>query len=176
MTYPTFNNGDTLPASDLNAIGMWLVKTQAVGAGVSSVAVTGAFSADYDNYKVVYSGATSTGAEIRLQLGSATSLYFNSLLYGLTYATPTPQGIGTNSAAIWSYAGWGETTFANVDADIYAPFLTRHTTFRAPFMGDQNTGHNSGIHKSATSFTGFSLVLSVGTFQGGTIRIYGYRN
>jgi hypothetical protein len=176
MTYPVFASGDVLNASDMNAVGLWLVKTQAVGTGVSSVAVTGAFSSDYDNYKVVYSGATSTGAEIRLQLGSATSLYFNTLLYGLSYAAPTPQGIGTNSAAIWSYVGWGETTFANVDCDLYSPFLTKHTTFRAPFMGDQNTGHNSGIHKSATSFTGFSLVSAVGTFQGGTIRVYGYRN
>ena len=56
MTYPTFTNGQVLPASDLNAIGLWLVKSQTVGTGVSSVTVSNAFSADFDNYRIIYSG------------------------------------------------------------------------------------------------------------------------
>ena len=53
MTYPVFATGDVLNASDMNAVGLWLVKTQTIGSGVGSVAVTGAFSADYDNYKII---------------------------------------------------------------------------------------------------------------------------
>jgi hypothetical protein len=176
MTFPSFSVGETLRAADMNSVGLWLVKTQTVGTAVSTVTVTGAFSADYDNYKIVYSGGVcSTGLEFRMSLGSTTTGYFNSLIYGTTYATPTPAGIGTNNGALWSYVGWGETTFAAVDVDLYHPFLARHTTFRCPFMGDQNTGHNSGIQKSTTSFTTVTLVCSTGTFSGGTISVYGYK-
>jgi len=49
MTYPSFTSGDILTAADMNAVGLWLVKTQTVGTAVSSVQVTGAFSSTYDN-------------------------------------------------------------------------------------------------------------------------------
>jgi len=41
MTFPVFASGDVLNASDMNGVGLWLVKTQAVGSGVASVTVTG---------------------------------------------------------------------------------------------------------------------------------------
>ena len=46
MSFPVFASGDVLNASDMNGVGLWLVKTQTIGTGVSSVVVTGAFSAD----------------------------------------------------------------------------------------------------------------------------------
>ncbi len=49
MTYPSFSAGDILTAADMNAVGLWLVKTQTVGTAVASVTVTDAFSSTYDN-------------------------------------------------------------------------------------------------------------------------------
>ena len=59
-TPPTFSSGAVLTAAQMNSVGMWLVKTQTVGTAVSSVTVTGAFSADYDNYLILMSGGTGS--------------------------------------------------------------------------------------------------------------------
>ena len=74
MGYPDFAPGDVLTAADMDAVGLWLVKTQTVGTGVSSVTVTGAFSSTYDNYFVTYTGGTgSTQTPLRIQMGSTTT-------------------------------------------------------------------------------------------------------
>ena len=70
MTYPSFSAGEVFRAQDANAVGLWLVKSQTIGTGVSSVTVTDAFSADYDSYKIVISGGVgSATAVLRTQLG-----------------------------------------------------------------------------------------------------------
>ena len=48
-TPPTFSSGSVLTAAQMNAVGLWLVKTQTVGTAVSSVSVTDVFSSNYDN-------------------------------------------------------------------------------------------------------------------------------
>ena len=51
--------------------GLTLVKTQTVGSGVSSVTVTDAFSATFDNYEILMSGGTQTATtDVKLKLGS----------------------------------------------------------------------------------------------------------
>jgi len=41
---------------------------------------------------------------------------------------------------------------------------------------DAGFGHASGVHSAFTSFTDFTLSSTAGSFTGGTIRVYGYRN
>ncbi len=92
MSYPVFATGDVLNASDMNAVGLWLVKSQTIGTGVSSVTVTGAFSANYDRYKITVSGGVaSTPLDIRLTLGSTATGYYGFLFYR-AYNTNTVQG------------------------------------------------------------------------------------
>ena len=68
MTYPVFASGDVLNASDMNAVGMWLVKTQTIGTAVSSVQVTNAFSTNYRNYLILLDGGVgSTSSDIALR-------------------------------------------------------------------------------------------------------------
>jgi len=62
MSFPSFASGEVLTAADMNAVGLWLVKTQTVGTGVPSVVVTDAFSANYDNYLVTISGIKTAAA------------------------------------------------------------------------------------------------------------------
>ena len=70
MTYPSFTSGEVLTAADMNAVGLWLVKTQTVGTAVASVTVTDAFSSTYDNYRIIYTGgAASTSCVLSLQFG-----------------------------------------------------------------------------------------------------------
>jgi hypothetical protein len=180
MTYPTFTNGTVLPASDLNAIGLWLVKSQTVGTGVSSVTVTGAFSADYDKYLVTVDGVQgSTLGDLRLQLGSTTTGYYGFIMYGVPSAT-TLFGINQNNAANFGYVGnvngTGLTTSCITIGD---PYRAGNTYISTPYIGVAPTsafGNYQGMQNSSTQFTAFTLIPGGGTLTGGTIRVYGYRN
>lgn len=177
MTYPTFTTGQVLPASDLNAIGLWLVKSQTVGTGVSTVVVTGAFSADYNSYFITWEGGVgSTGQLLQMQLGASTTGYYNVLVYGSSYATPTPTGGSTNNGSSWGFMGWSDTNNAHLDVRLFGPYLSKYTGMANTYMGSTNAGSGGGIHQVATSYTGFTLFPNTGTLTGGTIRVYGYRN
>ncbi len=177
MTYPVFASGDVLNAAEMNAVGLWLVKSQTVGTGVANVTVTGAFSADYDNYLITWSGGVgSTGQLLQLQLGSSVTGYNNVLIYGNTYGTPTPTGGSTNNGVGWNFTGWSDANYAHLDVRLFGPFLSKYTGFANSYMGGTNAGTGAGIHAVAASYTSFVLYPNTGTITGGTIRVYGYRN
>ena len=179
MTYPVFASGDVLNASDMNAVGLWLVKTQTIGTAVSSVTVTGAFSADYDNYKITAVGGTqSTGGNIALTLGSAATGYYYSMLY-VDYAAPAAASpLRAQNVASFAYAGSGNQGLS-VDVDLQNPFATTRTNLRALVAQNKTDGFaafQNGFLNDATSYTAFTLTISSGTMTGGTVRVYGYRN
>ena len=175
MTYPVFASGEVLNASDMNAVGLWLVKSQTVGTGVSSVTVTGAFSSTYDAYKVVYVGGVgSTALNITMTLGAANSNYFMSLPY-VVYGTGTASGTSLSGATGWSLMGTATTNSASLDVDLFNPFLSQYTRALGLYVSDTEAGTYAGIHKTASSYTAFTLTTSTGTLTGGTISVYGYR-
>jgi len=178
MTFPVFASGDVLNASDMNGVGLWLVKTQAVGSGVASVAVTGAFSADYDNYLITYSGGTmSTSNALGLQLGSSTTGYYGVLLFTNT-VVPTPTAAGDNNVSYFSFCGGAEANqAANLLCDVMGPFLSSYTKLRnGSYQNSNNYGAYNGEHRVASSYTDFTLIPAGGTMTGVTIRVYVYRN
>jgi hypothetical protein len=178
-TPPTFTNGTALYQESLNAIGLWLVKSQAVGTGVSSVNVTGAFSADYDNYKIVYSGGAQggIGGIVTLKLGASGTGYYNTLVYGNSYAVPTATGASTNNGAVWNFAGFGDPNMLFVNFELMQPFAAKYTGLTYSYISATNAGLGSGYHGVATSYSDFTITATGGlTLTGGTIRVYGYRN
>jgi hypothetical protein len=181
MTFPVFASGDVLNASDMNAVGMWLVKTQTIGTTVSSVTVTGAFSADYDNYFVTISGgAGSQSAGVNLTLGSTSTGYYYAASYN-TYAVSTVLGFtGANTSSIQEccYMSTGAINFQMV---IKNPFLAKNTFFNWQLSGAATSSVNLNVNgggylADTTSYTAFTLTPTGGTLTGGTIRVYGYRN
>ena len=175
MTYPTFTNGQVLPASDLNAIGLWLVKSQTVGTGVSSVTVSSAFSADYDAYKVVYVGGVgSTALNINMTLGASAANYSMALPY-VTYGAGVASGTSIAGGTSWALMGTATANSASLDVDLFAPFLSQYTRALGIYVSDTEAGTYAGIHKTAVSYTAFTLTASTGTLTGGTISVYGYR-
>jgi hypothetical protein len=174
MTFPVFASGDVLNASDMNGVGLWLVKTQTVGSGVSSVAVTGAFSADYDNYIVTYSGGSASDTNISMRLGAATTGYFGSLVFG-NYAAATVTGANDNNTAQFNFCGGGG-TFGTCYIEVLQPFLTTNTEIRARVRYATVYGTYVGHRGDTVSYSGFTLAPGTGTLTGGTIRVYGYRN
>jgi hypothetical protein len=179
MTVPVFTTGEVLTASAMNSVGLWLVKSQTIGTGVSSVTVTSAFSADYDAYKIIISGGVgSTAANVGLNLaGSTTGYYSGGAVF--SYSAAVQQNISDNNASSWTRAAQMSTDAINFDVTIVDPFLAKKTKISFIYAlvdTAQTGGHGAGFHNVATSYTGFTLTPSSGTFTGGTIRVYGYRN
>jgi hypothetical protein len=178
MAFPSFASGDVLNASDMNAVGLWLVKTQTVGTGVSSVAVTSCFSSTYENYLITYSGGScSSDMAIGVQLGSSTASYYGFLNYGAP-GSSTPLGATINNSVNFLFAGGANSgQQPHLYVNVFGPNLAAHTKFtNGAYQNGANYGHALGEHRVATAYTGFTLVPSTGTLTGGTIRVYGYRN
>jgi hypothetical protein len=146
-----------------------------VGSAVSSVVIGNAFSSTYDNYKIVYTGGTGSGT-MSMSLGSSTASYYNTLLYGNTFGTPTASGIGSNNATNWSFVGYVDANICSFCMELQSPNLTKYTTYSsAAYTSTTNAGTSSGVHQVATAYTSFTLIPT-STFTGGTVRVYGYRN
>jgi hypothetical protein len=180
MPVPDFAPGEVLTAAAMDSIGLWLVKTQTVGAGVASVTVTGAFSADYQNYKIIYTGGTHSAAnDIQLQLGATTTGYYGARI-SLFYSSDTFNFARNNNSASFGFAGTGSSTGAYCNFDLLNPFATTRTIINAPNIANTSTaavaGSYNGFLDDATSYTAFTFIATSGTLTGGTIRVYGYRN
>lgn len=158
--------------------GLTLIKTQTVGTAVSTVEVTGAFSTNYNAYKIVYSGGvTSTNAILRLQMGATTTGYYGTYFYG-DYEANTIFGSGTNNSSSWNYLGYGTTTAALISSEIINPFETSPTFYSGMFINpitNADAGITTGFLNNSTSYTAFTILTSTGTLTGGTIRVYGYQ-
>jgi hypothetical protein len=179
MTFPVFASGDVLTAADMNAVGLWLVKTQTIGSAVSSVTVTGAFSSDYDNYKITFApGAGAAGpALLNITFGSTATGYYWGFA-GTTYSTgAASNSAGNNTTSI--PIGVHNTDGYAVSCDVLAPNLAKNTVVLAPYCNvatAQNAGIVSGYLANTTTYTAFTVTCASGTLTGGTIRVYGYRN
>ena len=179
MPVPDFSPGEVLTAAAMDSIGLWLVKTQTIGTGVSSVEVTGAFSSNYDNYLITVSGgSSSTSTDMRMRLGAATTGYYSFLIYG-NYTAATVLGFQSANAAQWGFNGSCSPNNLDAQINIKSPFLSRRTNYFANHSyADTTTGYyqSGGYLDNATSYTAFTLFPATGTMTGGTIRVYGYRN
>jgi hypothetical protein len=170
---------DTTLATALNAndyAGLVLVKKQTIGTGVSSVEVTGAFSAAYENYKIIINGgAGSQSASLHLQLGSTVTNYKFAQGY-MTYAgsAPTSYSSSTGQTKFLDLGNMSTATL-NLSVELQSPFLAKQTS-----MTSNSPQTNSfmvfggGSQESTTSFTAFTISTGAGTMTGGTIYVYGY--
>lgn len=156
--------------------GLVLLKTQTIGTGVSSVTVTDAFNASYDNYKIIFSGgAGSTNSYTQMTLGSTTSGYYAGYT-GFTYAAASSSaGINNGSSFIYGIYTDGANGI-NGSVELLNPFNTRPTYMNAVCATNQQNINGAGLVTGSTSYTSFNIFPSSGTLTGGTIRVYGYRN
>lgn len=165
-----------IPDDKTVSSGLTLVKTQTIGSAVSSVSVTNAFSATYDNYKIIISGGVSSSAEIEMTttLTGSTSGYYYGMVYN-SYNTSAVSLGGTNAAG-WLYTGGGSTNVLQFNMELQNPFLAKYTNFQASLQRVGIQGFISGYHAVATSYTGITITPASGTITGGTIYVYGYAN
>jgi hypothetical protein len=178
-TLAVYNGSAWVGVADADApAGLQLVKTQVIGSAVSSVTVTGAFSADYDNYLIqVAGGSSSAGCVLKCTLGASSTAYYQVRL-SLLYSGASTSFGSDNNAAAWSAVGSGQSTGLFASFTLNSPFLAKVTHGHASY---QSTDNLAGAlvfleHRVSTSYTDFTLTPSTGTITGGTIRVYGYRN
>jgi hypothetical protein len=172
--------GDSVDSTLYTALGgtypgLRLVKKQTVGTGVSSVNVTSAFSATYENYRIIYSGGTqSADTNVTLKLGASTTGYSGTLVY-MQYSSNTVLGAVDNNAAQFSFIGGGDTNASFVTFELLCPQKAQYTRLlNAKYLISTSSGTYDGIHKVATAYTDFTITPGTGTFTGGTIYVYGY--
>ena len=80
--------------------GLRLVKKQTIGSGVSSVNVTSAFSATYENYKIIVNGGVgSATTAVAFKLGASTTTYNEFLIYG-NYSSATVGGAAQSTSPL----------------------------------------------------------------------------
>jgi hypothetical protein len=182
MAIKTFVASEVLNATDTNTYlansGLVFVKSQTVGNGVSSVTVSDAFSADYDNYQITIGGGVgSTALALGLKLGASATGY-NGVLNYSAYSVSAISGAGVSNASSWSYSGVASTNAINSYVFLNGPYLGKTTGMVSAYTENSTTGSTgsfNGFHNSAVSYTDFTFVCGAGNITGGTITVYGYR-
>ena len=175
MPDQVFTAGQILTASQMSSlqsnIGLTFIKSQTIGTGVSSVLVSNAFSATFQNYKIIVNGGVgSTAQGIGLVLGAA-SVYDYVLSY-LDFSG-TESNAGVSSTNSWPFVGESNTNGNTVDLDILNPYLAKYTMYSGAYLGSV-AGFTAGQLRNTTQYTDFTLNVA-GTMTGGTISVYGYR-
>ena len=174
MPFPVFAAGDILLASDMNAVGLWLVKTQTIGTSVTSINVTSAFSSSYANYLVTVSGGTvAANAALNLQLGATVTNYQTNYIY--TSYNNTVAGIGTTAGTSYDRFGFAATGGLYAFCYISAPQLASNTYFNSFYTGASDLGWAGGRLVNTTQYTDFTMSCTQ-ALTGGVIRVYGMRN
>jgi hypothetical protein len=176
MSFPSFSAGEVLTAADMNAVGLWLIKTQTIGTSVSSVTVSDAFSSTYDNYKIVISGVGmgGSGNSLFMTLPNSTGATYRFNGNFMNYSAATVNGaFGIHANGLW--LGVSSDRFST-SFDICRPFVNSYTnSFGHSSSTDFSTDFRN-LDTNNASHTSFTLVQTGYTMTGGTIRVYGYRN
>lgn len=174
MAFPSFASGDILTATDMNAVGLWLIKTQTVGTAVSSVEVTGVFSSTYDAYIITDTGGTmSADTAYGMTLGSTVTGYYFFMAYG-SYTANTVLGDAGNNTTKWTHAGGGSNRSGYIV--VLNPNIAKPTDILAKVRYATVYGTEVGHLGDFNQYTSFKLTPASGTMTGGTLRVYGYRN
>lgn len=140
----------------------------------SSVSVNSCFSSTYDNYLIVTNGMLgSTGGDdvlmyLRASGTNATSNYQRWIWGGANYEKST--------TATELRAGLINSTRGYLKVDVSNPFAASPTSFNfAAHRSNDSAWVGLGYHSTATSYDGFSIAPTGGTFSGGTVYVYGYK-
>lgn len=186
MTYPNFNVGETLRAADMNAVGLWLVKSQTVSGTPSAVVVTSAFSADYESYRVVISNLTMSASAYTTNVFCKMHDGTNPVSANYNFGVPR---VDLGTGAVSSLFGALQTTGCIIGTgtgdkfstafDILNPFNASHTVFSGLTVSAASNGYSgagSGMHQSSVSYPAFQILVSTGTITGGNISVYGYKD
>jgi len=175
-------NAWTIMPKSGGSSGLTLVKTQTIGSAVTSVIITSAFSATYDNYFITVGDTACSLANdnvgFQLRTGSTTAItnYRYSGLY-TAYNTTIGYTVSTsNSQMLGLGRGLAATEKTSFGFFLYSPFLANKTVINGlGYVGSDLAGYTVGYHSTAASYDQFVLnAVDGGNLTGGTVSVYGY--
>lgn len=158
--------------------GTELISTTTIGTGVTSVTVSNCFSSSYDSYRVqITEGGSTVLTNINVRLNSITSGYRFATKW-INYTGSTGSNYASSSSSYWYGCGQaGGTSSTNTgDMVIQNPYASERTTVAWIYTGENVVYWGGGRTDATTSATGLVFTIGSGSFQGGNIRVYGYKN
>lgn len=148
-----------------------------IGSGNTSVTIT-CFTSGYTNYKLVCNGLyNSTQSIVTVTLGSTTTAYYSAEYYDLVGGGTTGNAY-MNNGAYWRIMEIGTQIGENsFSMDMYGPNTTANRkSFTCQYFGANFNGHSGGQLVNGQQYTSIKFAPFAGSFSGGTIRVYGYRD
>jgi hypothetical protein len=147
--------------------------------GSSSESFNGVFSAEYDNYRLVYQVLHSSGSvQVRVRLrasgaDNSDNIYTTRTLLAQSTTVSTSSALSTAGDLFVATSN----DVNNGSIDIYRPFLGPRTQFLNFSKSDNDIRFTMIDHAKTllVSYDGFSLIPASGTISG-IIRVYGYKN
>ena len=150
-----------------------------------TTSVDNCFSATYLNYKIVFSNLVSgASSAVKLRMRASGSDDTNSLYsfanFGQDTSTGSEINLGTGRDTTSFSLGYGNnfTNGQSLSIDFFSPQTAKNTHYGpGVFWNDEKdyAGFIAGIHKSTTSFDGFTIFPTTSTLAG-TFKVYGYAN
>jgi hypothetical protein len=150
--------------------------TVTTGVGVGNITVNGAFNSTFDNYRVIFSGGTSSGvASVSMSLGGITTGYYSVRLGGFLSGPTSLNGEASNNASQWNFIAITHANGVYSVLDLITPFKSdTHTFVSGHYVGGTVASFVSGRVDSTSSVSSFTYTSNGGTFSNANIRIYGY--
>jgi hypothetical protein len=159
--------------------------TVTTSATQSTLTINGVFSALFDSYHIVVSNmtmsSTAAGTNMFLKLATGGSAAGSNYNYGIARVDLAAGTVSAANAALGAAGvliGSGTGDKFGTSLDVNNPFLATHTIFPNLSFSQISTGYcgsGSGLHQTSTSYDGFQISVSTGTFGLGTVAIFGYR-
>lgn len=174
--------GHTLNVADAGAlqiggsgVGLVHISRTTIGSAVSSVTVSGAFSADYDNYRILLNaGSASSSDYLSMRLGEDTSSNYNNVLSQQFMSLFGSEGFYGTGLDKWVHVTYISTTLVSFCMDIRNPYATSRTSATWNSTDIESYYHGGGTLNTTTSYTGFTVLTNFSTLTGGYIDVYGY--
>jgi hypothetical protein len=162
--------------------GLWRIDSKTLTG--SAVDFTGCFTSDYNVYKLYfYNVRASTPSDFGIRfLDGTTPAITNYSNQRLAVQTSSVAGIGaTLTYGRIGFLGSNTTSPSNYETTIYNPFTAIYSSVVSlgQYTDDTNNiafmENNAVLHKTATAYSGLRIYKDSGTFNGGTVVMFGVR-
>lgn len=180
MGFPSFATGEVLTAADMNAVGMWLIKSETFTTA-DPYNLTSVFSSTYRNYQIIMDVKGSANSALYAQFLSGTTTPFTSALYYRYGFYVTGAGTYTPFSASLQTEMFVTNTSTTYESPIVMTVLRPNISNR-PYVFIQSFDPNAGLaihvqHQvdTTTQFTGIRFDAASGSVTG-RVRVYGYRD
>jgi hypothetical protein len=171
--------GDAIDATvfGLGSGALTLLNTTTLSAATTTT-FTDIFSADYDNYRIIWNGNASASHAFRITFGATSAAYYSQLMdFRSNGGNPINQAVVSNGAFALLGNNWSGGSV--IDCIISNPFKTLYTTLVSTFTSSEAaisaSGSAGGSLNNTTSYTACTIVSPSGNATG-TFTIYGLVN